>query len=364
MKINRHIDKTIIFVICTVIYLQYNIAQYFIVPIICTVIISAFMSYKDSASLNVAIFLVFGLGCVFYPPLLFFLPLICYDIFLTEKKYWSFFGVIPLILGFNALGLNSFVFIILFIALSYLIKFRTCSTEKAKKDYINMRDTTKEITLQLESKNKELSDKQDYEINNATLNERNRIARDIHDSIGHLLSNAILQTGAMLALCPDDNTRKMLQTLKETLTEGMDSVRSSIHGLYDDSLDLFAQAKMLTDSFDFCEIVLDYDIDSNPDKDTKNAVLYIIKEALSNVIKHSNATIVRITLKEHPALYQLIIRDNGTINKMSGDGIGLKNIETRTTALGGHANFKFDNGFVVFASIPKEHTFETSFKRI
>ena len=354
MKTNLHIDKTIVFVLCTVTYLQYNLAQYFIVPIICTVILSAFMSYKDSPTLNVAIFLIFSAGAVFYPHLLFFLPLICYDIFLTDKKYLSLFGVVPLILGFGAIDLLNCVFIVIFIALSYIIKLRTMTTEKAKKDYINMRDTTKEITLQLESTNKELLEKQDYEINNATLNERNRIARDIHDSIGHLLSNAILQTGAMMAVCHDDTMLKMLTTLKETLSDGMDNVRSSIHGLYDESLDLFTQAKIIIAGFDFCEIVLDYDIDTNPDKNTKNAMLYIIKEALSNVMKHSNATQVKLTLKEHPALYQLVIKDNGTINKTSGDGIGLKNIETRAVNLGGHANFKFDKGFTVFASIPKE----------
>lgn len=356
MKINAHIDKFILFVICTITYLQYNLAQYFIVPIICVIIVSAFMSYKDNSSLNIAILLIFCAAASVYPTLLFFLPLICYDIFLRDKQFLSLFAIIPLILGVGSLNYLNIVIVIIFTALSYLIKLRTSDAEKAKRDYISMRDTTKEITLQLESKNKELMEKQDYEINNATLNERNRIARDIHDSIGHLLSNAILQTGAMMAVCKDENTQNMLTTLKDTLTEGMNSVRNSIHGLYDDSLDLFTQVKLLTGSFDFCEIVLDYDIDLNPDKDIKNAVLYIMKEALSNVMKHSDATLVRLTLKEHPALYQLIIKDNGTVSKMSGDGIGLKNIEARAVNLGGHANFKFDNGFVVFASIPKEHT--------
>lgn len=51
-----------------------------------------------------------------------------------------------------------------------------------------MRDTTKEIAMQLKQQNRDLMEKQDYEINIATLNERNRIAREIHDNVGHLLS--------------------------------------------------------------------------------------------------------------------------------------------------------------------------------
>ena len=53
----------------------------------------------------------------------------------------------------------------------------------------------------------------------------------------------------------------------------------------------------------------------------------IIKEALSNVIKHSNATAVKIVLREHPALYQLCIEDNGkgySEKEADSKGIGLK----------------------------------------
>ena len=356
MNTNKNIDKIIVFVLCAITYLQYNADEYFIVSIIFAVIISALMSLREDMTLNIVLYIAFCVCAVIFTPMLFFLPLICYDILLTDRKYWILCGLIPLFLGFSAIDALNCVLIILYTALSYFIKLRTISFEKAKKEYISVRDTAKEITLQLESKNKELMEKQDYEINIATLNERNRIARDIHDSIGHLLSNAILQTGAMLAICRDENTLGMLSTLKDTLTDGMNSVRNSIHGLYDDSVDLFTEVKTITDNFDFCEISFDYDIDGNPDKKVKYAMLYIIKESLSNVMKHSNASSVRLSLKEHPALYQLIVKDNGTKIEASADGIGLKNIETRVTGLGGLANFSFNNGFVVFASIPKERT--------
>lgn len=176
------------------------------------------------------------------------------------------------------------------------------------------------------------------------------------DGIGHLLSNSILQVGAMMAVCGDEKMRGMLATLKDTLTAGMDGIRDSIHGLYDDSIDLFTETKALTDNFDFCEISLDYDINGNPPSKTKYALLYIIKEALSNVIKHSEASAVTVTMKEHPALYQLVIRDNGTKRGPAGDGIGLESIRQRAQSLGGITNYSSENGFTVFVSIPKERT--------
>jgi signal transduction histidine kinase len=63
---------------------------------------------------------------------------------------------------------------------------------------------------------------------------------------------------------------------------------------------------------------------------------------------------VKLTLREHPALYQLIVKDNGHKKETEGDGIGLKNITQRVESLGGIVNISYDSGFTVFVSIPKE----------
>jgi len=350
----RYVDKTAVFILCTFVYLQDKFDLYAVVPMICAVAASAFFSYRRSTVLGVSLYTAFCVGAALYPPLLFFLPVISYDVFTTERKYWALLGIIPAILCVGVLPATYLISAVLLTGLSFLLEHRTGEYERTKSEYIALQDAEKEFTLQLESKNRELLEKQDFEINIATLNERNRIARDIHDSIGHLLSNAILQTGAMLAVCRDEKMKSMLSTLKETLTAGMNSVRDSIHGLYDDSIDLYAETRAMTDHFDFCDIRLDYEIDENPDRNIRYALLYIIKEALSNVIRHSDAKAVTVTLREHPALYQLIVRDNGTKNSPAGEGIGLKNIEQRAAGLGGITNFGFENGFTVFVSIPKE----------
>ena len=75
---------------------------------------------------------------------------------------------------------------------------------------------------------------------------------------------------------------------------------------------------------------------------------------MSNIIKHSNATNVSIVLREHPALFQLIIKDNGTQSIYKSDnGIGLKNISDRVFAFNGNVNISSDKGFRIFISIPK-----------
>lgn len=350
---DKYIDKATLFVLCAVFYIDYRTDFYIVVPLIVIVILSAFLSYIDDSRWRILTAVLYFAVSAFYPVFLFFMPVIFYDVLTTKYQAGLVLAIIPAALGFQTLPLPSCVLIVLFIGLSYLMRRRSILLEKTKSEYIALRDTTKEFSLLLENKNKELMEKQDYEINLATLNERNRIARDIHDSVGHTLSNAILQTGALMATCQDEALKERLKTLKETLVSGMDSVRSSVHDLYEESVDLYAETKRLCNGFDFCEITLDYDMDSNPEKRVKYTMLTVIKEALSNIIRHSDATQVRVTLREHPALYQLIVRDNGAKKESAGDGIGLKNIAQRVESVGGIVNIGYDAGFTVFVSIPK-----------
>ena len=82
-------------------------------------------------------------------------------------------------------------------------------------------------------------------------------------------------------------------------------------------------------------------------------IIAILKEALANVIKHSNATEVKICLFEHPSLFQVIIQDNGRVFKTNPNGIGLENIRQRVDALKGIVNFETTNGFKIFISFQK-----------
>ena len=88
------------------------------------------MSYLENDTVNTAVFLAYCAVSVIYPVFLFFLPLICYDIFSSRARYALLIAVIPAGVGFTTLPLLGCIFIIPFIALSYLIKLRTASVEK------------------------------------------------------------------------------------------------------------------------------------------------------------------------------------------------------------------------------------------
>lgn len=351
---NKLLDKLVILLFCLVFYLQYSSGLYIIVPVIIAITLSAVNSIWENDYIPMISMAGYAFCCMLYLDFIFFIPLLAYDILLGRGQYLVLLAVLPWAANPGRISPLNALLIGLFIALTWLIKYRMNSIEKTRHEYVELRDSAQEFSLQLKSKNSELMARQDYEINLATLQERNRIAREIHDHVGHQLSSSILQTGALMAGCQDEACKEGLNTLKTTLSQAMNSIRDSIHNLHDESLDLYSASRELTDSFCFCPIVLDYDIESNPEKRIMYAFIAIMKEALSNIMKHSDAGEVHVALKEHPALYQLIVKDNGRKKAVDHEeGIGLKNIIDRVNDLGGNINISSDNGFVIFVSVPK-----------
>ena len=350
------INKAVLFIACTSIYLLEPANGLWIIPVIFTLTLSSLNSYFERPLLHTVSFIIYCVLCIFWSNLLLFLPLFLYDVITDKKRYVYILPFVPIVCNIQFLLQRNLVIILSFITLVILLKLRTLSTIKLKEDYIRFRDKASEVSMLLEEQNAELLKNQDHEINVATLTERNRIAREIHDNLGHILSRCLLQIGAMIAINKDSGSKEMLNSIKDTLSQAMDSVRKSVHNLHDESIDLHSQIHVLVKDFTFCPINLNYDISESPDKKLKYSFISIVKEALSNTIKHSTATEVYISLIEHPGFYQLIIQDNGKVENYNPEnGIGIKNIFDRVAAFNGNVNIDIHNGFKIFISIPKEN---------
>ena len=349
------IEKIIIFFCCLAIFLCQPDLSSSVVPVLITIIFSGFLSYFDDARIKTGITIGFAVLSCFMPNLTIFIPLIAYDMFFHKYQAANVFSIIPLLNFYRNASLQTSVIVTTLLILCLLIRFRMEALTGLKNRYNNLNDTAKEMSGILEKQNNDLLEKQDFELNLATLNERNRIAREIHDNVGHLLSSALLQSGALLTINQDQKVKGHLETLNSTLTQAMDSIRNSVHNLYDESIDLYAQVEELLKQFTFCEMSLDYQITNDPCKKLKYAFIAICKEALSNIIKHSNATLGSIMFREHPAFYQLIIRDNGSVKSFNTDnGLWLTKMRERVQSFNGHINIVSGKGFEIFISIPKE----------
>ncbi len=239
--------------------------------------------------------------------------------------------------------------------LSTILNIKTSQINDMQKKLIEIRDTSLENSIMLQNKNKDLLERQDYEIYLATLKERNRIAREIHDNVGHLLSRSILQLAAMLAVNKDPDNKENLESLNETLNSAMTSIRQSVHNLHDESIDMQqAITEIMNKMSDEYKVSLIFDINNNISSSIKFCFISTVKEAMSNIIKHSNCTSIKVSVLEHPAFYQLSIEDDGTIlMKNNRNGIGLIGMNDRVEKLDGIFRTTFDDGFKIFISIPK-----------
>lgn len=355
-------DKMILFLCCTIFLMSYDLTLYTIIPVITVICLSSLITYFNKERVNIIAYTFYVALCIYSPNFIYFLPVLCYDLVCESYRYVILLGLFAVIRALLFLPFFTIFTLLLISAMAYLLKKRTQALTKAKKDYFTLRDNMMEKADLLRLKNRDLLEKQDYEISNATLNERNRIAREIHDTVGHLLSSSILQIGALLAVCKDASTKESLTNIKDTLSTGMDSIRSSIHNIHEDSMDLQAKLEELVHNFTFCKVVFSYHVNHDFTMKAKYSILSIVKEALSNVIKHSNGDLVTITISELPGLYQILIQDNGTRSrqaaggmKRDSTGMGIQSMRERIQALDGNFYTDTKDGYKIFISLPKQN---------
>ena len=145
--------------------------------------------------------------------------------------------------------------------------------------------------------------------------------------------------------------------LEDTLNTAMNNIRESVHDLHDEAVNLRETAENLVADFHSCPVSLEYDISCPPPPEVRYCMIAVLKEGLSNIAAHSQAEQAWITLREHPGMYQLIIRDNGVGTGGAvpeTHGIGLSNMKERVEALNGSIHIQAENGFRIFITIPKK----------
>ncbi len=303
-----------------------------------------------------ALLSIFAVACFFFPQLTYVLPALIYVV--AAKKAWP--GSIALVLFF--VGIRDFpeywqmgLWWVL-IAFAFLLGVRTTAQLEEEARLRELRDDSVEFERSMKRRNQELLEKQDYEVHLATLSERNRIAREIHDNVGHMLSRSILQLGALMTVYKKDALiYEQLESVNASLNEAMNNIRESVHDLHDEAVDLrHAIYEAVSGMGESYEVHVDYDMTPEVPRNVKYCMIAIVREALANVVKHSDANKVSVMLREHPGFYQLMVEDNGTgQNEKSEPGIGLINMEERVKALDGTINFRREHGFSILVSIPK-----------
>ena len=356
----RDIFNKVILVGCCLILLC--TAEGFVVPVVVLmsgVFVSAICQSFENSRISFCAEVLFVVMCFVFPALALIAPLVVYDIS-ADRRYFLLAGALASVaFALRIYDVYMVIFVLMLGVLSAVLEYRTKQTEILNSKLMKLRDDSTEKNILLKEKNKQLMENHDKEVHIATLRERNRIAREIHDNVGHLLSRSILQVGALQVITADNEICSQgLAGINETLNNAMTTIRKSVHDLHDSSINLEYSLGEAVKPLDDKNISVKTELDCGDDIPNKIKLCFIsvIKEGVNNVIKHSNADKMIILLREHPAFYQLIIEDNGNCPQNTDtNGIGLLNMQDRVETLGGIIRITpSKDGFKIFISIPKD----------
>lgn len=253
---------------------------------------------------------------------------------------------------------------LLIMALAGYLAVKTGLARRKETLLLSKFDDARQDSLNAKRLGEEIMKNADNEVYTARLKERNRIAREIHDNVGHMITRVIVQMQAIKIINKDEKVARQLDSVSETLDLAMTGIRKSVHELHDDSIDVSIAVndiiKTLPERFD---VDVNTSIESPADNKTKSCILGIIKEAVTNISKYSSGDKVRIEVVENNTFWRILVRDNGenperdymlTGDYMASGGLGLKNIASRAASCGGRASVRSGkDGFEIMATLPK-----------
>lgn len=374
---NRLFDKSIVLACCiaaaTGLAVDARLVAAFCLGVIATSLAELAQGERARHASEAASY-AYIIAAVFVPPFVPFAPLALYDIArrVRREHAWVALGigatfVFALVadLRTDALTARTLLLTAILSVAATLLSLRTAQLEREQQRMRRTRDELQERALALEARNRDLADRQDYEVELATLAERARIAREIHDNVGHQLTRASLQTEALRVVHADEpGVAADFADVKRTVDEALQLVRASVHALNDNAVDLSVQLERIVEgarSDGGPQIELEVMAEHAP-ANVANCFAAVLREALSNTMRHACAQTVAVRCMEHPSFYQLIVTDDGTSGvqasgRGAAEGMGLGSMRERVEALGGTFTAgprAGAGGWRVFATVPKQ----------
>ncbi|WP_078378924.1 sensor histidine kinase [Sutcliffiella halmapala] len=192
----------------------------------------------------------------------------------------------------------------------------------------------------------------------AELTERNRISQELHDHVGHELTGATLALQAFEQLWEenDPQAKDFFGQLKERLFKSTQDLRETVHNMKPVKplgIDVLEEV---------CRAFTAYPIDFKVYGNTEKIPVYLwsilepcLKETLTNVSRHANATKVEVSLDVSESIVRLAVYNDGeTSGTLTSGGVGLRNLRQRAKSVGGSVAFHTKDGFQFVCVLPIE----------
>ncbi len=214
---------------------------------------------------------------------------------------------------------------------------------------------------ELQLANKQMEEYSRESIKNAETQERNRLAREIHDTLGHSLTGIITGLDACITLIDvaPEAVREQLRVIADVARNGMTDVRRSVKALRPDALEKMELEKALVQMMEETKKASNVEIDycctaelSHYNADEEEIIYRVVQESITNAIRHGKASKILIAISMEYNVMNIWVKDNGIGCEHIEKGFGLHHMEERLNMLHGNLNYYVDNGFVLEAGIP------------
>ena len=208
----------------------------------------------------------------------------------------------------------------------------------------NENERIRKLNEQLNEANDQLRDYAENMERMTEMRERNRLAREIHDTLGHTLTGIIMGTDAGLALfdVAPEESKKRMQIVAQSARDGLTDVRRSIKALRPDTLERFTLEQALEGLVENFRLTTSAQVayyqeaeELKLDTDEEDALYRVVQEGLTNAVRHGKANRIEIRITRTGNMVTVSIRDNGTGCDRPEEGFGLRHMRERLEMLGG-----------------------------
>lgn len=282
--------------------------------------------------------------------------LLCIPVFdFAVKK--SLPGIILTLIceGVTLGGFTEYEYILFVTALCAFFGWIINITLEKEADFKELFDHERSLRYELERAKVRLLNYANEAARLAEAQERNRIAREIHDTVGHRITGVLIQLQAVRKLFAknDERTKEALELSIRTLSETVDIMRETVHNIKPHEPLGVEYIKNIISNFKFCQVDFNFTGDFAYLPPNQLEIIGAnIMESLTNAERYSGATQIDIFLDIGDLFTRLCIKDNGKGCNKIKMGLGLGGMRERVENAGGNLTISSTNGFSIVTIIP------------
>lgn len=245
--------------------------------------------------------------------------------------------------------------LLLILFITSLLAYFLTTSEKREILYKSNLDNERRLRYELEQVRSKLLISAKETAHLAEVSERNRIAREIHDNLGHSVAGILIQLQASHKLFNIDNekSKEILKKSIDGLAASVTLIRDTVHNLKPKESLGVEYIKTIIDNFKFCPVEFRFSGDFNALNSEHFGVIGSnIKEALTNAARYSKATRIEIKIDINEKFIRVYMKDDGVGCSKIKEGLGLSGMKERIGNMGGSISINSEDGFMIVFLIP------------